>query len=118
MIGTTPAGGFELRSMTPRDRDLVILIAVPGLCSASCGLKDRTLSSLSRSPRSRCRPCGGFSPESVKLLQDAWEQGTWRARQRNPDWQRDELILALDLYLRLGRRVPDDENSEGRQRTA
>jgi len=31
---------------------------------------------------------------------------------RNPTWQRDELILALDLYFRLGRRVPDDTDSE------
>lgn len=29
-------------------------------------------------------------------------------RVRNPPWQRDELILALDLYMRAGRRVLDD----------
>ena len=26
---------------------------------------------------------------------------------RNPPWARDELILALDLYLRLDRRLPN-----------
>src|SRR5262245_44851577 len=31
---------------------------------------------------------------------------------RNPAWERDELILALDLYERLGRRVPDDSDAE------
>ncbi len=28
--------------------------------------------------------------------------------ERNPNWSRDELILALDLYLRVGRRGPSD----------
>ena len=31
---------------------------------------------------------------------------------RNPPWERDELILALDLYFHLGQRVPDDTESE------
>jgi 5-methylcytosine-specific restriction protein A len=31
---------------------------------------------------------------------------------RNPPWQRDELILALDLYVRLGKRIPDDTERE------
>jgi 5-methylcytosine-specific restriction protein A len=31
---------------------------------------------------------------------------------RNPDWMRDELILALDLYVRFGGRSPDKASSE------
>jgi 5-methylcytosine-specific restriction protein A len=31
---------------------------------------------------------------------------------RNPPWQRDELILALDLYIRLGRKVADDTHPD------
>ena len=31
---------------------------------------------------------------------------------RNPPWHRDELILALDLYERLGRTVADDKHPE------
>jgi 5-methylcytosine-specific restriction protein A len=31
---------------------------------------------------------------------------------RNPAWDRDELILALDLYFQLGNRVPDDSETE------
>jgi hypothetical protein len=31
---------------------------------------------------------------------------------RNPTWSRDELILALDLYLRHRKRLPDSEDAE------
>jgi 5-methylcytosine-specific restriction enzyme A len=31
---------------------------------------------------------------------------------RNPRWERDELILALDLYFQVRRRVPDDGEPE------
>ena len=31
---------------------------------------------------------------------------------RNPTWSRDELILALDLYMRHRERLPDSDNSE------
>jgi 5-methylcytosine-specific restriction enzyme A len=34
------------------------------------------------------------------------------ASKRNPPWHRDELILALDLYERLGRRVADDKHRD------
>jgi 5-methylcytosine-specific restriction protein A len=46
------------------------------------------------------------------------EQGKWlflnldSTATRNPPWQRDELILALDLYVRLGRVVGDDTAPE------
>ncbi len=29
--------------------------------------------------------------------------------QRNPAWERDELILALDLYVRLDRKIPNED---------
>jgi len=32
--------------------------------------------------------------------------------QRNPPWERDELILALDLYFRLDRRIPNEDHPE------
>lgn len=31
---------------------------------------------------------------------------------RNPTWQRDELILELDLYFKLDRKVPDETHPE------
>jgi hypothetical protein len=31
---------------------------------------------------------------------------------RNPTWSRDELILALDLYLRHRERLPDSDDAE------
>lgn len=31
---------------------------------------------------------------------------------RNPAWSRDELILALDLYVRSGERIPGHGSSE------
>jgi 5-methylcytosine-specific restriction protein A len=31
---------------------------------------------------------------------------------RNPPWERDEVILALDLFLRLGKRMPDPGEPE------
>jgi hypothetical protein len=31
---------------------------------------------------------------------------------RNPTWSRDELILALDLYLRHRERLPDSDDTE------
>ena len=31
---------------------------------------------------------------------------------RNPTWERDELILALDLYFRLERRIPTDTDAD------
>jgi 5-methylcytosine-specific restriction protein A len=31
---------------------------------------------------------------------------------RNPDWSRDELILALDLYMRNRQRLPDADSKE------
>ena len=34
---------------------------------------------------------------------------------RNPDWGRDETILALDLYLRNGSKVPDKSDEHVRQ---
>jgi hypothetical protein len=37
---------------------------------------------------------------------------TRRSARRNPAWHRDELILALDLYQRLGRRVADDRHPD------
>ena len=35
-----------------------------------------------------------------------------KSARRNPPWHRDELILALDLYERLGRTVADDKHSD------
>jgi 5-methylcytosine-specific restriction protein A len=44
------------------------------------------------------------------------DESKWRfitmSRAQNPDWQRDELILALDLYLRSDRRVLDDNHPD------
>lgn len=48
---------------------------------------------------------------SAGLLREAWLLPASQAR-RNPKWQRDELILALDLYVRLHRVVPDDTHPE------
>jgi 5-methylcytosine-specific restriction enzyme A len=31
---------------------------------------------------------------------------------RNPTWSRDELILALDLYMRRRERLPDSDDPE------
>ena len=31
---------------------------------------------------------------------------------RNPPWQRDELILALDLYMQLGRKIPNEDHPQ------
>ena len=44
---------------------------------------------------------------SIALLERAWTKGR---RPRNPPWHRDELILALDLYIRLNRRIPDEND--------
>jgi len=55
-----------------------------------------------------------ISDDSVALLEETWDEAVARQpiRRRNPPWQRDELILALDLYMRLGRRVADDTDPE------
>ena len=49
----------------------------------------------------RCPSCGGgapgFSVTGADVLPEADAPAT---RQRNPPWTRDELILALDLYLK------------------
>ncbi len=37
---------------------------------------------------------------------------------RNPPWQRDELILALDLYFRVERKLPDETHPEVLQLSA
>ena len=34
------------------------------------------------------------------------------AAQRNPPWQRDELILALDLYFHFDRKIPNGDHPE------
>jgi 5-methylcytosine-specific restriction protein A len=50
-----------------------------------------------------------LSAESAVALRQTWTSGH---RGRNPAWERDELILALDLYFQLHRRVPDDGEAE------
>lgn len=52
-----------------------------------------------------------LTPESGALLDRAWTAGEIDAPPRFT-WQRDELILALDLYLRLERIVPDETHPE------
>ena len=52
-----------------------------------------------------------LTTESADLLEQQWTSNAGRLR-RNPPWQRDELILALDLYMRVGRRVADDTDAE------
>lgn len=40
------------------------------------------------------------------------ESGVPPPSQRNPPWTRDELILALDLYIRSGRRVLSEDHAD------
>jgi len=42
-------------------------------------------------------------PESMEALREVWNGATAQGGKRNPRWERDELILALDLYIRLDR---------------
>jgi 5-methylcytosine-specific restriction enzyme A len=49
---------------------------------------------------------------SAGLLEQQWSDSPSGHSTRNPPWQRDELILALDLYFRLGQTVADDTNSD------
>jgi hypothetical protein len=54
-----------------------------------------------------------LTPESAKVLRQVWSGGQQDGRtKRNPTWERDELILALDLYFQLERSVPDDSEPE------
>lgn len=53
-----------------------------------------------------------LADESAARLRGIWESRTGRRPARNPVWERDELILALDLYFRLDRKVPDDADPE------
>ena len=52
-----------------------------------------------------------LSAESAALLERAWTEGEI-GRPPRFNWQRDELILALDLYIRAGRRVLDETDSQ------
>jgi hypothetical protein len=51
---------------------------------------------------------------TVPHLEDAWAEGTAQATsgRRKATWHRDELILALDLYMRLNRYAADDGHLE------
>ncbi len=53
-----------------------------------------------------------LTEESAGRLRQMWDSQAGRPAKRNPVWERDELILALDLYFRLERRVPDDGDPE------
>jgi hypothetical protein len=52
----------------------------------------------------------GIDTGKWKFLSIAEEPAVRRTT--NPDWTRDELIIALDLYMRLGRRVADDSHPD------
>lgn len=52
-----------------------------------------------------------LTPESAALLERAWQEGE-AVRPPRFVWQKDELILALDLYLRLNKVLPDDTHPE------
>lgn len=52
-----------------------------------------------------------LTPESAALLERAWQDGE-AVRPPRFVWQKDELILALDLYLRLNKILPDDTHPE------
>lgn len=54
-----------------------------------------------------------LTPSAAAIMADAWRHRASEApSHRNPPWHRDELILALDLYFRLGRTLPDDTHPE------
>lgn len=52
-----------------------------------------------------------LTPESADLLERAWVNG-YAPRPPQFVWTRDELLLALDLYLRLNKVLPDDSHPE------
>lgn len=53
---------------------------------------------------------GGEATVATKLRQLGFEVG--KERERNPNWSRDELILALDLYLRFKGNPPGKGSAE------
>lgn len=64
---------------------------------------------------------GGATPDKWKFVVldlEAAEHGNeqdsagTQKKPRNPDWQRDELILALDLYVRYGGKPPSHTHSD------
>jgi hypothetical protein len=52
-----------------------------------------------------------LTPESAALLQRAWDDGEASKPPRFV-WQKDELILAIDLYVRLDLVVADETHPE------
>jgi len=52
-----------------------------------------------------------LTPESAAILQRAWNDGE-ASRPPRFVWQKDELILALDLYFRMNRTLPDETHPE------
>jgi 5-methylcytosine-specific restriction protein A len=65
------------------------------------------------SRRSGATPClfhGGLA--TARKLRDLGFTVTEPEARRNPVWSRDELILALDLYMRRRNLLPDDKDRE------
>lgn len=59
----------------------------------------------------RCPSCGGGRPGFPVTRADVIEaSGEAPSLRRNPSWTRDELILALDLYIRVS--SPDEKNPQ------
>lgn len=81
-------------------RDLEFAGAVPRLPEAFSG---KNLQAIRR-----------LTSASAELLEAAWEtEGTAPAGvTKNPPWQRDEVILAWDLYRRLGGKIPNTDHPE------